>query len=347
MRLCADLAREAGAAGVDLTSVVVLDGGDAGTEVRLRETGAEVLVKEPPGPHKGAALSWAVAELDRSRPGFLESHRTVVVLDADVRLPPGWLAALRIPEGAEAFQGPIRAEGVPAPGAARAEAFSLAVALLVDDPGRDAAGLPVRLRGKAMGFTPRAFRAGPASATRTTAEDSEATLLLLEQGIRVRCLSGPETIEERTDPGRMGGARSRWFGGHAARLLRRAPLVASLLVRGPRETLSLLLDLYLRPRALVLPALLGLFVACALVSAVSLARGRGAGLFPLGALLAAAVLVFEGLHLRKARRLLGFGQDLPPVTPGDLARMAAVWVRAAARGLFSPGRWHRGSEGGE
>lgn len=346
MRLCADLAREAGAAGVELTPLVVLDGGDAGTEARLRETGAEVLVKEPPGPHKGAALAWAVAELDRSRPGLLESHRTVVVLDADVRLPSGWLADLRIPEGAEAFQGPIRAEGVPAPGAARAEAFSLAVALRVDDPGRDAAGLPVRLRGKAMGFTPRAFRAGPASATRTTAEDSEATLLLLEQGIRVRCLSGPETIEERTEPGRMGGARSRWFGGHAALLLGRAPLVARLLVRRPLSTLSLLLDLYLRPRALVLPALLGLFVACALVSAVSLARGRGAGLFPLGALLAAGVLFFEGLHLRKARRLLGFGPDLPPVTPGDLARMAAVWVRAAGRGLFSPGGWHRGREGG-
>ncbi|KAA0253267.1 MAG: hypothetical protein EDX89_14950 [Acidobacteria bacterium] len=348
-RLCADLAREAAAgagAGQEAVRLVVLDGGDASAAAAVARSGAEVLVKEPPGPHKGAVLEWAVATVDRDRPGFLDSFDAVVVLDADLRLPAGWLAELKVPPGAEAFQCPVRGDGPPPPGAARAEAFSLAAALRVDDPGRDAAGLPVRLRGKAMGFSPRAFRLGPARATRTTAEDTEATLLLLEAGIRVRSLPGPEALEERAAPGRLAGARARWLGGHLALLLRRPRLIAGLLARRPRAALSLLLDVYLRPRALTLALVSGVLAASGVLWAASAVQGRGPGLLPGAAALGATALGAEALHARRARRVLGVTPEVPPVTASDLARMAAVWTRAAARGLLSPGAWHRGRDAG-
>lgn len=348
-RLCGDLAREAAsgaASGRDAVRLVVLDGGDPAAAAALAHSGAEVLVKEPPGPHKGAVLEWAVAAMDRDRPGFLDSFEAVVVLDADLRLPPGWLASLRVPEGAEAFQCPVRGEGPPPPGAARAEAFSLAAALRVDDPGRDASGLPVRLRGKAMGFSPRAFRAAPARATLTTAEDTEATLLLLQAGIRVRSLPGPEALEERAAPGRLAGARARWLGGHLALLARRPGLIAGLLARRPRAALSLLLDVYLRPRALTLLLVSGVLAASASLWAACAVRSRGAGLLPAAAALAVAALAVEALHARRARRILGVTPEVPRVTASDLALMAAVWVRAAARGLRSPGAWHRGRDAG-
>ena len=160
---------EAGAAGgaeratPRLDVLVVLDGPDPDAEARLTRDGVHYLSKKSPGPSKGHALAFLAEQLGPR----LDDYSYILVFDADMRLPEGFFRDLRVPEGTEAFQLPVRPAGVPAPGAPRVEALSLAEARL-DDRVRDAEGLPVRLRGKAMGFSPRAFRLGPAAATRTT-----------------------------------------------------------------------------------------------------------------------------------------------------------------------------------
>ncbi|MBL8111868.1 MAG: glycosyltransferase family 2 protein, partial [Acidobacteria bacterium] len=167
--LCEDVLREG------VVPVVILDGDDPAARAVLTALGARVLVKEPAGPTKGAALAWATEALGAQTDAA--SH--VLVFDADMRLPEGYFEALSVPEGAAVFQGPVRPSGVPAAGAARVEALSTAVATLADDLARSSRGLPVRLRGKAMGFVPHAWRAGPGAGAVTTAEDSEFTFRLL------------------------------------------------------------------------------------------------------------------------------------------------------------------------
>ena len=193
---------------VDL--LILLDGPDPDAEARLKSDGVPYLSKNPPGPAKGHALAFVGAGAGRRKS---TSSDFILVFDADMRLPEGFFHDLNVPDGAEVFQLPVRPAGVPGPGAPRIEALSLAEARL-DDLARDAARLPVRLRGKAMGFSPRAFRLGPAAATRTTAEDSEATLALLANGIAVRALGGPFAFDEPAPAASaMARSRARWLGG--------------------------------------------------------------------------------------------------------------------------------------
>jgi cellulose synthase/poly-beta-1,6-N-acetylglucosamine synthase-like glycosyltransferase len=340
LELCRDFDRQA-VPGLKVDVCVILDGGDPVAEARLAGVNASFLVKTPAGPSKGAVLRWAAERLLDS--GRLHAADYVLVFDADMRLSEGFLASLAVPEEAEAFQLPVRPAGPPPPGAPRVEALSLAVATRVEDLARDREGLPVRLRGKAMGFTPRAFRLGPAASSATMAEDSEATLVLLAAGVRVRALPGPFAFDEPTREGAMAGPRARWLAGHMKLAFSFAGTFLSLAVRKPRHAFVLAADLYLRPRAFVLA-----FLALAAVAADGfLLRAAAFGFSgriaaPLMAsLLAKAALVFEVLYYGTARRILGETPDVPPVTAADMAAAAAVWLRAAGRALREPGRWHR------
>ncbi|MCM3877916.1 MAG: hypothetical protein NEA02_16040, partial [Thermoanaerobaculia bacterium] len=231
--------------------LVLLDGPDPDAEARLQADGVKYLSKKSPGPSKGHALSFVAERLAED----LDSYDFILVFDADMRLPEGFFRDLKVPDGAEVFQLPVRPEGVPGPGAPRVEALSLAEARL-DDLARDAEGMPVRLRGKAMGFSPRAFRIGPAAATRTTAEDSEATLALLAKGVAVRALSGPFAFDEPAPAAAaMARSRSRWFGGHLKLLFTGFDNLLRLAARSPKGAFVLACDLWLRPRLLVLLAL--------------------------------------------------------------------------------------------
>ncbi len=133
--------------GVDV--LVLLDGPDPDAEARLARDGVPYLSKKVPGPAKGHALAF----LAESMGARLDDYAYILVFDADMRLPEGFFRDLRVPEGVEVFQLPVRPSGVPAPGAPRVEALSLAEAFR-DDLARSDAGMPVRLRGKAMGFSP-------------------------------------------------------------------------------------------------------------------------------------------------------------------------------------------------
>ena len=230
---------------------VLLDGPDPDAEARLKADGVKYLSKKSPGPSKGHALAFLAEQLGEE----LDSYDFILVFDADMRLPEGFFRDLDVPDGAEVFQLPVRPAGVPRPGAPRVEALSLAEARL-DDLARDAEGLPVRLRGKAMGFSPRAFRLGPAAATRTTAEDSEATLALLAKGVAVRALSGPFAFDEPAPAAAaMARSRARWLGGHLKLLATGFGDLLRLAARSPKGTFVLACDLWLRPRVLVFFAL--------------------------------------------------------------------------------------------
>jgi cellulose synthase/poly-beta-1,6-N-acetylglucosamine synthase-like glycosyltransferase len=334
--LVEDLARERRESDTRLDVVVILDGEDAEAARRVRGAGFEALVKMPPGPSKGTALAFATAHLTRTDPERLDAADFVVVLDADTRLPQGWLRSLRAPAGTEVFQLPVLPERTPAAGAARVEALSLAIATRVEDMVRDARAWPVRLRGKAMGFSPQAWRSGPARASRTLVEDSEVTLTLLASGFRIRALPGPAALEEpAAGSGSMAHPRARWFAGHIHLLAVGSRDLLAAARRSPLGTLALAADLFLRPRALVLA-----FLAATAASAAALVAG---GFLPALIPLSIAVLGLcaEALYVRAARRLIGPSPDVPAVRAADLGTALLVWLRAIGLAIVSPRRWHR------
>src|SRR5512143_563654 len=121
--LVEDLAREGRGAGMRLDVVVILDGDDADSARVVRSAGFEALVKTHEGPSKGAALAFAGEALARTAPERLDAADFILVLDADTRLPDGWLRSLSIPAGTEVFQLPVVTRSAPAAGAPRVEAL--------------------------------------------------------------------------------------------------------------------------------------------------------------------------------------------------------------------------------
>jgi cellulose synthase/poly-beta-1,6-N-acetylglucosamine synthase-like glycosyltransferase len=360
--IAVDAHREAQAAGIDARICVLLDGADPEASARLDSDGISYLSKNPPGPSKGHALAFAAEHLAAG----IDASDYVLVFDADMRLPEGFFRDLVVPAGTDAFQLPVRPAGAPKPGAPRVETLSLAAAC-ADDSARDAEGLPVRLRGKAMGFTPKAFRLGPAAATRTTAEDSEATLRLLTAGIRVRALGSPVAFDEPAPASAaMARSRARWFGGHLKLLATGFGDLLRLAGKSPKGAFVLACDLWLRPRLFVLLALaflaIGSDVALLFFSSkgawtaaasggASAASGAGAVATRGPAVLlvfvlllsleAKTTLVFEWLLLGALRRRIGYPPEIPAVTLGDLYSSFSMWACAAGLALLAPSRWHR------
>ena len=364
-----DLAEDLKKEGVDV--LVLLDGPDPDAEARLKADGVHYLSKNPRGPAKGHALAFVASRIG----GELDAYDFILVFDADMRLPDGFFRDLAVPAGTDAFQLPVRPAGIPAPGAPRVEALSLAAAR-ADDLARDAEGLPVRLRGKAMGFSPAAFRLGPAASTRTTAEDSEATLRLSASGIQVRALAGPFAFDEPAlSPEAMARSRARWFGGHLKLFVTGFVDLLKIAANSPKGAFVLAADLWLRPRLFVLLALALLAIGADIALVVFSSSGAWASLGTVtvgaaseaasaaGAIAAGAAathrpaalltfllllsleakttLVFEWLSVAALRRNIGYPSEVPPVTFSDLLSSLAMWARAAGRALLAPSRWHR------
>jgi cellulose synthase/poly-beta-1,6-N-acetylglucosamine synthase-like glycosyltransferase len=334
--LAEDLRKE-GERKVDV--LVLLDGPDPDAEARLEADGVKYLSKKSPGPSKGHALAFLAEHLASE----IDSYDFILVFDADMRLPDGFFRDLRLPEGTEVFQLPVRPSGFPAPGAPRVEALSLAAAC-ADDAARDAEGLPVRLRGKAMGFTPRAYRLGPGAATQTTAEDSEATLRLLTAGIRVRALGAPVAFDEPSPAAAMARSRARWFGGHLKLFYTGLRDLLRLAGKSPKGAFVLACDLWLRPRLFVLLALAFLAIGSDIALLFFSSKGAWTVLLAFLMLLsleAKATLVFEWLLLAALRRRIGYPAEVPAVTLGDLVSSLSMWARAAGLAFLAPSRWHR------
>ena len=199
-------------------------------------------------------------------------------------------------------------------------------------------GLPVRLRGRAMGFSPAAWRIGPLASCRTTTEDSEATVRLLAAGIRVRALPGPVAFDEPARGAAMASPRARWLAGHLRLVVVLAPTLARLAVIRPRAAFVLFSDLFLRPRTLILAGLLAVALAGLGAIAVRPALAPAAAV-PI--LVATGTLLLELAYYRRGRVLLGFPEELPPVSIADLGAAVLVWLRALGSAIAAPGRWHR------
>ncbi len=336
-----DLLRE-GVTGMSIDVWVLLDGDDPRVEEAARARGAQVLVKSPAGPSKGAVLFEAAQKLVPC----IETADFVLVFDADTRLPEGFLSRLQVPAGAEAFQLPVRPAGNPPSGAARVEALSVAVATRVEDAVRDAAGLPVRLRGKGMGLSPRAFRLAFGTPPRTMAEDSEATLRLLARGLRVRALPDPAAFDEPAPhASALAAPRARWLAGHARLLVTGCADLVRIAARSPRSAAVLAADLWLRPRVFVLTALVLVAIAAdsGLLWTALKASATASALVVLVVLSLEAkfALVSEGLYLVLARQIIGEPPDVPRVRPGDVLSFLGMWLRAATRAVARPSAWHR------
>jgi len=345
--------------GVDV--LVLLDGPDPDAEARLARDGFHYLSKKSPGPSKGHALAFLAERMGPE----LDAFDFILVFDADMRLPEGFFRDLSVPEGTEVFQLPVQPSGAPAPGAPRVEALSLAAAL-ADDLVRDQEELPVRLRGKAMGFSPRAFRLGPAVATRTTAEDSEATLKLLGAGIRVRALGSPVAFDEPAPASAaMARSRARWFGGHLKLLEAGFGDLLRLAGKTPKGAFVLACDLWLRPRIFLFGTLAFLAIASDVLMVVVSSSGAWSAAAPAGgdaaagsataaarpiallaclfalSLLGKCFLLFEWFSLVALRGRIGYPPGTPAVTLADVFSSLSMWVRAVGHALLAPSRWHR------
>ena len=166
-----------------LYSIVVIADNCTDETASLAETaGAKALVRDQPEARgKGHALRWGLETVLRGTP----PPDGVVVVDADSRAEPGFLAALVRPfeRGAEAVQGEslLMADGAPAHAALRAAAFLLVNH--VRPRGRAVFGAPATLAGNGMLFSRRLLLEQPWSAF-TSAEDLEYSVALRLAGVR-------------------------------------------------------------------------------------------------------------------------------------------------------------------
>lgn len=231
--------------------LVVLDGEDRVASDLARGFGAEVVVKEPPGPTKGALLRW-VADHHRER---IERADAVLLVDVGSALSPAFFEHFRWRAGFDAMQTILRGSGE---GAGEAALVSESVAQR-EDRGRERLGWNVRLRGTGTVLTPTAFL-GLVPRLQTQVEDLEASLILSAEGARMG-LAPEEAFVMDVKPDLVGDAavqRARWFAGKLEVFFRHMNALYRLVARKPLEGVAFLCEMLGRPLSLTI--LLRLFV---------------------------------------------------------------------------------------
>ncbi len=248
-----------------VSTVLLLDGADDEAAAAARTLAVAAVVKDPPGPTKGAALRWLV----ENRADLLDEADAVLVLDVGSRLVPDFFDRLDWPREAQAVQAWLLGEGA---GVGQAASLSESAAQRWQDRGRQSLGWAVQLRGTGTAFKPSALRR-LAPRLKTSVEDTEATLLLAADGGRI-VLGGEGAIVEDIKPVRVADAarqRSRWLLGQLAVLIRQPGALLRLAWRNPLEGIAFIAGLLSRP--LSLTALFRLVLA--LGFAVDGFAGRG------------------------------------------------------------------------
>lgn len=285
--------------------LLLLDGADADAEAAARALGAEVVVKEPPGPTKAAALAWLACE----HRATIEEAGSVLLLDAGSRLSPSFFEHFAWPADANALQAYLH-------GGQGGAADSERAAQSDEDRGREAFGWNVRLRGTGSAFRARTFLdVVPRLGTRV--EDLEASLLLYRTRIRMAPREAIVFDEKPASIHDAGSQRARWLVGRYELLFRRATTFAAQIAHRPDEGLAFLVEIFGRPLSLTVP-----------VRVVTGAFLMWRGFTILGVAIAASTFIDVALFAGRT-------------SPAGALRLAASWLAAAAMIPRALRRWTR------
>ncbi|HET7010903.1 MAG TPA: glycosyltransferase family 2 protein [Anaerolineales bacterium] len=246
---------------------VVADGcRDATAEVAAGR-GAVVHVRKDTGVRgKGVALRWWLAQTRCSSTPM----DAIVLLDADTRLGPGFVPAIRrrLARGEPVIQARLEPEVRNGDPLIRLAAFSDIVEQQVYDAWNARMGWPVRIRGTGTAFRRWALERATAR-LQTSAEDLEMTLVLAAERIGITFANEVSVADPK--PRTLEGAegqRARWFKGQLQTLRTHPDLVGRLLLQGPRG-LAVLSSVLLKPKALVMPLKTVITLLAALLAAQS------------------------------------------------------------------------------
>lgn len=299
-QVAATVASAAGAA-----VVLLIDGADPEAEAAGRSLGATVLVKEPAGPTKAAALAWLARE---HRP-MIEAASGVLLLDVGSALEPAFFDHFSWPDGVDALQAYLH-------GGRGGAADSERLAQYDEDRGREAMGWNVRLRGTGTAFRPQVFLDVVPRLT-TRVEDFEASLLLHRAKLR---MADPAAVVRDAKPASVHEAasqRARWIAGRYELLLRRGGEIARWIARRPFEGTAFLLEMFGRPLSLTVPLrfVAGLWLAWR-------------GLPVLGGLIAASTLIDVALFAGRT-------------SPAAALHLAGSWILAVVMAPRALWRWTR------
>ena len=239
---------------------VVADRCTDDTANEAAQAGAQVAARTTGKLGKGAVIAWWLRQYD----AVWQSKEAVLILDADTKIAPGTLSALRqaMANGADAAQAFVSPDASTNSG--RLAGWSEVLMQRIDDEARRRCGWPVPLRGTGMVLRGELL-AELAPRLHTYAEDLELDVILAARGARVEFV--PEAVIYDPKPQQAAGAsrqRARWLQGQL-QVLRdyRREFVRALLTGGAGAWFLLWL-LMLRPKILfiglrILLLLTGLF----------------------------------------------------------------------------------------
>ncbi len=232
--------------------LVIADNCSDATAERATRAGAEVWERRDPERRgKGAALAWALERLHEE-----PDWETVVMVDADTRVDPGFLRAVNAHRaaGATALQAEYTVANADASVVARLAEVSFAIHSVLRQRGRAALGGAAKLQGNGMAFSreiadPRDWNSDALT------EDLDAWLTLVRRGVRPRfaadarvaglmptTMSAARIQRARWEAGRLQLMRRHLLPGLRESLARRDPVIleaiGSELVVPPPTTLA-------------------------------------------------------------------------------------------------------------
>lgn len=216
------------------------------TAQEAEAAGAQVSIREDGKLGKGAVIAWWMEQ----HAALWQSKDAVVILDADSRLAPGSLHALRqaMAAGVAAAQAFIAPDASTNSG--RLAGWSEVLMQRIDDEARRRCGWPVPLRGTGMALRGELL-AELAPRLHTYAEDLELDVILASRGAHVKFV--PEATVFDPKPQVAAGAsrqRARWLQGQLQVLRDYRREFARALLTGGAGAWFLLWLLMLRPKIL-------------------------------------------------------------------------------------------------
>ncbi len=225
---------------------VVADRCNDTTSAEAAAAGANVVVRADGQLGKGAVVAWWLQHHE----SVWRTKSAIVILDADTRIAPGTLAALKVTmsAGADAAQAFVAPDATT--NAGRLAGWSEVLMQLIDDDARRRCGWSVPLRGTGMAFRCELL-AELAPRLHTYAEDLELDVILSARRAKVAFV--PEATIFDPKPQQVEGAsrqRARWLQGQFQVLRDYHREFAQALLSGGMGAWFLLWLLMLRPKIL-------------------------------------------------------------------------------------------------